>query len=285
MLDLGNIAATALIFGGPYSNLQATVAMQARAQELGISADRVVCTGDIVAYCAEPAETIDLIQSWGIHVVMGNCEESLAFGEPDCGCGFEPDSSCSTLAVTWYQYADRHVTRAQRRWMQKLPRSIEFEMSGTRFKTVHASLSSINEFVFASGDTGAKLSQIREAGVDAMIGGHAGIPFGQRIDDNYWLNAGVIGMPANDAGNHGWYMLIEPADDGLNASWHRLDYDYAASLQSTMAAGMREYGEALGTGLWPSIDILPESEAQQTGQPLNLPPLHIQRHLTRKQNT
>ena len=276
MADIGNIAAKMLIFGGPYSNLQATIAMQARAQELGIPAGHVVCTGDIVAYCAEPAETIDLIQSWGIHVVMGNCEESLASSEPDCGCGFEAGSSCSALAVTWYQYADRRVTGAQRRWMENLPRSIEFEISETRFKTVHASLTSINEFVFASCDTDAKLSQIREAGVDVMIGGHAGIPFGQRIDDRYWLNAGVIGMPANDAGNHGWYMLIEPVGDGVDVSWHRLDYDYATSRQSTMAAGMREYGEALGTGLWPSIDILPETEAQQTGQPLNLPPLHIQ---------
>ena len=77
-----------LIFGGPYSNLQATIAMQARAAELEIPAKRTLCTGDIVAYCAEPAETIDLIRSWGIHVVMGNCEESLAFSEPDCGCGF-----------------------------------------------------------------------------------------------------------------------------------------------------------------------------------------------------
>lgn len=275
MADLGNIDAKTLIFGGPYSNLQATVAMQACAQDLEIPADRIICTGDIVAYCAEPVETIDLIQSWGIRVVMGNCEESLAFSEPDCGCGFEPDSSCSALAVTWYQYADRQVTMAQRRWMQKLPRSIEFEMAGTRFKTVHASLSSINEFVFASSDTAAKLAQVREAGVDVMIGGHSGIPFGQRVDDKHWLNAGVIGMPANDAGSHGWYMLIEPVDDGVDISWHRLDYDYATSQHSTVAAGMHEYGEALGTGLWPSIDVLPETEAQQTGHPLNLPPLHI----------
>jgi len=264
-----------LIFGGPYSNLQATIAMQARASELEIPANRTLCTGDIVAYCAEPAETIDLIRSWGIHVVMGNCEESLAFSEPDCGCGFEPGSSCSTLAVTWYQYADRRATTEQRRWMQQLPRSIEFEMIGTRFKVVHASLLSINEFVFASSDASAKVAQISEAGVDVIIGGHSGIPFGQRLDNKLWLNAGVIGMPANDGGNHGWYMLIDPVDDGLDVSWHRLDYDHSASQQSTIAAGMQEYGQALGSGLWPSIDILPETEARQTGQPLNLPPLRI----------
>ena len=275
MTDLGNRAGPMLIFGGPYSNLQATIAMQARAAELEIPASRTLCTGDIVAYCAEPAETIDLIRCWGIHLVMGNCEESLAFGEADCGCGFKPGSSCSMLAVTWYQYADSRVTRDQRHWMQQLPRSIEFEMAGTRFKVVHASLPSINEFVFASSDASNKVTQIREAGVDVIIGGHSGIPFGQRIDNKTWLNAGVIGMPANDGNSHGWYMLIEPVDDGLDVSWHRLDYNHSASQQSTIAAGMQEYGLALGSGLWPSTDILPETEARQTGQPLNLPPLRI----------
>jgi predicted phosphodiesterase len=275
MINLGNVTGRMLIFGGPYSNLQATIAMQARASELEIPAECILCTGDIVAYCAEPAETIDLIRSWGIHVVMGNCEESLAFSEPDCGCGFEPGSSCSTLAVTWYQYADRRVTTEQRRWMQQLPRSIEFEMAGTRFKVVHASLPSINEFVFASSDASAKMTQIRQAGVDVIIGGHSGIPFGQRLDNKLWLNAGVIGMPANDGGNNGWYMLIDPVDDGLDVSWHNLDYDHSASQQSTIAAGMQEYGQALVSGLWPSIDILPETEARQTGQPLTLPPLRI----------
>lgn len=275
MSDLGNILDKLLIFGGPYSNLAATVAMQRRARELGIGADRVICTGDLVAYCAEPDQTLELIRDWGIHVVMGNCEESLAFSEPDCGCGFEVDSSCSTLAITWYRYADRRVMAAQRRWMQSLPRQIDFEMSGTRFKTLHGSLSSINEFVFASQDAARKQAQIRQAGVEVIVGGHCGIPFGQRIDNCYWLNAGVIGMPANDGGSHGWYMLIDPEDSALSVSWHRLEYDHETSRQSTIAAGMPEYGRALTSGIWPSMDVLPETERQQAGQPLNLPPLQI----------
>lgn len=276
MSDLGNILDRLLIFGGPYSNLAATVAMQRRAQDLGIGADRVICTGDLVAYCAEPDQTLELIRDWGIQVVMGNCEESLAYSEPDCGCGFEAGSSCSTLALTWYQYADRRVTAEQRRWMQSLPRYIDFEMSGTRFKTVHGSLSSINEFVFASQDAVFKQAQIRQAGVDAIIGGHSGIPFGQRIGDCCWLNAGVIGMPANDGGSHGWYMLIEPRDSTLHVSWHRLEYDHETSRLSTIDAGMSEYGQALASGIWPSMDILPETERRQAGQPLDLPPVYIQ---------
>jgi len=275
MTDLGNIEETMLIFGGPYSNLAATTAMQARAGDIGIPAERIICTGDVIAYCGEPVETLDLIRDWGIHVVMGNCEESLAHGEPDCGCGFEVDSDCSVLAITWYEYANRRVTNSQRRWMQTLPRNIDFAMSGARMRAIHASLTSINEFVFASSDPDTRLGQMREAGVDAVIGGHSGIPFGQNIEERYWLNAGVIGMPANDAGRHGWYMLLEPRCDGIDVSWHRLDYDHPTSRKTTIEAGMSAYGQALADGLWPNIDILPETEARQTGQPLHLPPLRI----------
>lgn len=275
MTDVARFDAPLLIFGGPYSNLAATRAMQSRALELGIPASRVICTGDVIAYCAEPVETLDLIRDWGIGVVMGNCEESLANGEEDCGCGFEADSECSILAVTWYEYANRRVSKAQRQWMRNLPRSIDFVMAQTRFRVIHASLDSINEFVFASSDQQNRQAQIHDAGVGAVIGGHSGIPFGQQLGEGFWLNAGVIGMPANDGGNHGWYMLLEPRGDSVEASWHRLNYEHARSSSSTIAAGMRAYGEALSTGLWPSVDILPETEIDQTGQPLQLPSLRI----------
>ena len=272
---LGNIAQKLLVFGGPYSNLAATRALQFCATELDIPAERIICTGDIVAYCAEPEQTVDLIQQWGIQVVMGNCEEALASSKPDCGCGFAADSSCATLADTWFRYADRRVTIAQRRWMQNLSRSIEFRAGAKSFKVVHGSLSSINEFVFASSDAQTKLAQIRKADVDVVIGGHCGIPFGQDLDNLFWLNAGVIGMPANDGSSHGWYMLIDPVADAVKVSWHRLDYDHTTSRRTTIAAGMTEYGHALVDGYWPNIDILPPAESRQSGQPLDLLPLHI----------
>ena len=276
MSNLGTIDDAMLLCGGPYSNLAATRALQARARALGIAPGRVICTGDVIAYCGEPCETLDLVRDWGVHLVMGNCEESLAFGEDDCGCGFEAGSECSLLAVTWYDYANRRVTPVQREWMRSLPRAIEFTMQGRRFGVTHASLDSINEFVFASSDAEPRLGQMRAAGLDAVIGGHSGIPFGQRLEERYWLNAGVIGMPANDGGAHGWYMLLQPRDGGIEASWHRLEYDFETSRDSTIAAGMSAYGEALASGLWPSIDILPEAEARQTGYPLDPPPLFIE---------
>ena len=60
-LDLGELDGPVLIFGGPYSNLHATKALKAEAEKLGIPADRVLCTGDVVAYAAAPDATTELI--------------------------------------------------------------------------------------------------------------------------------------------------------------------------------------------------------------------------------
>lgn len=275
MMNLGKLDSTVLLFGGPYSNLAATSAMRARARQLGIGPEHIICTGDLVAYCAEPRQTLELIRDWGISVVMGNCEEALAFDEDDCGCGFEPDSSCSVLAITWYEYASRYVNQAQRLWLRELPPAIDFELGDSRFRVIHGSLHSINEFVFASSDRAAKQHQLEQAEVDVIVGGHCGLPFGQRLEAGFWLNAGVIGMPANDGSPGVWYMLLDPVETGVEVSWHRLEYDYGQSHRSTRAAGMVEYGQALRDGFWPNMDILPPPEREQRGRPLELPSLKI----------
>ena len=265
-LDLGKIDGRMLIFGGPYSNLAATRAIQARAKSLNIPPERTLCSGDLVAYCAEPVETIDLIRDWGIPVVMGNCEESLAADADDCGCGFDEGSACSVLSVAWFQYANALVKKEQRRWMADLPRSISFQYAGFACQVIHAGVSSINQFIFESDSLVDKSVQIRQAGADVIIGGHSGIPFGQKVEAGYWLNAGVIGMPANDGSADTWYMLLDADSQGAVASWHRLSYAIEPGRQNTLAAGMVEYAQALADGLWPSLDVLPDWERQQQGR-------------------
>ena len=275
-MNIGEINDRLLIFGGPYSNLAATQAMQATAMALEIPATHTICTGDLVAYCAEPVQTVDLIRDWGIHVVMGNCEESLGIEADDCSCGFDPGSVCSELSVTWYQYASQKMKSDQRQWMAVLPKFINFEMQGYQFKVIHAGVSNINQFIFPSTPAELKQVQIAEAGVDAVIGGHSGIPFGQLIGNKLWLNAGVIGMPANDGSRDGWYMLIEPETSGFKVSWHRLGYDAELSQHSTQLAGMVEYAQALTDGLWPSMDVLPPEEQSLQGQRLKPQVLEVQ---------
>src|SRR5580704_13106309 len=158
-----------MVFGGPYSNLEATRAVLDEAARLSISADRIICTGDVVAYGADAAATVDLIRDRVEHVVMGNCEQSLAAGSDDCGCGFPSGSSCERLSAAWFAYASRELNNDARSWMADLPRRIYVEIGGCRLAAIHGGVDMINRFIFASTATAIKLEEIRKAEVVGIM--------------------------------------------------------------------------------------------------------------------
>lgn len=269
-LNLGRLDGPLLLFGGPYGNLQATQAIRAESARHGITPDRVICSGDLTAYCAAPFETVELVRDWGIPVVMGNCEESLANNAADCGCGFDQGSVCATLATDWFGYTHRRITPVQRDWMRLLPRSIRFTLGAHSFLVVHGAPSLINRFVFPSTPQETKQSELRLAAASTVIGGHCGIPFGERVGRRFWLNTGVIGLPANDGTPDGWYLLLESAGHRISATWHRLHYDYQKAGRTMEALGLDSgYRQALSSGIWPSLDVLPSYERTRQGIPLD----------------
>jgi predicted phosphodiesterase len=274
-LNLGEFDSPVLIFGGPYSNLSATQAMLKEAERLSIPPERIICTGDIVAYAAEPEQTSNLIKKSSIHVVMGNCEESLAENSNDCGCGFEEGMLCSTLSEGWYRYAQSQVSESTRLWMKALPRTIRFSIHGHSCCVIHGGFNQINQFIFASSDIEIKRQQLLQAQTDIMIVGHCGLPFGQQIDDRLWLNAGVIGLPANDGTVEGWFMLMQPQQTQLKISWQRLGYDHHHCHQTMNQAGLKDYAKTITSGLWPSMDVLPPEEKLQQGKRLIFNNIHF----------
>jgi len=275
-LDLGPIEGPLLLFGGPYSNLQATQAMRRETERIGIPPSRVICTGDIVAYCAEPDAVVREIRDWGVTVVMGNCEESLATDSPDCGCGFEDGTACSLLSDSWYRFSTQNTGDGHRNWMGELPRSVRFNLADHTFLVVHGAPSSINRFIFESTPAAEKTRELKRADTDVVIGGHCGIPFGQRVGEKFWLNSGAIGMPANDGSRDGWYLLLNPIDGGIRAGWQRLRYDWHRAQLAMRQAGLANgYADTLGTGLWPSMDVLPDDERSRQGKALDPMPLML----------
>ncbi len=276
VLDIGTIEDPLIIFGGPYGNLQATRAMLDEADALSVPATRVICNGDLVAYCAQPAETVELIRSSGIRVMQGNCEQSLAQGSMDCACGFEAQSACALLAQAWYPFCAERLGAETTRWMGELPAHIRFSMAGRSYYLVHGGVSAVNLFVHASTAVALKRRELDLCDADVVIGGHAGIPFWALLDGRYWLNSGVIGMPANDGTRDGWYLLLTPEAQGVRCNWYRLVYDaeeaYAAMLEAGRSDG---YATALLTGLWPSMDSLPAVERWLRGKAITLSTLSI----------
>lgn len=275
LLDLGEVNQPLMIFGGPCSNLQATEALLEIAEREGFHPDRVICTGDLVAYCADPTATVNRIRDSGVHVVLGNCEQSLGSDADDCGCGFSESSSCDLLSQKWYRFARQHVDADARRWLGSRPSNIRFRMNNRTMMVVHGSFSEINQFVFPATDIGLKESELEAANADAIIGGHCGVPFSQKVGQRLWHNAGIIGVPANDGTSKVWFSTFEPQADSIRVSHRSLDYDFhtaaARMLKSDLA---HAYAETLVSGIWPADDIMPAQDRSQRGVAIHESQLH-----------
>ena len=264
-----------MVVGGPYSNLRATEAAIAEADRLGIAPARVIVTGDVVAYCAEPEATAQAVAAWGCHTIQGNCEQQIAAGADDCACNFEDGSACDLLAKGWYPFAAARVSDAMRRWMGDLPETATFTLGGLRFRVIHGAVSSVNRWVFAS-QTGDIADECRLADADVLITGHCGIPFIAPSGRQTWFNAGVVGMPANDGTPDVWYGLITPSERGVVLSTHRLTYDHHGAAAAMRRLGYANgYARTLVTGVWPSLDVLPPAERAATGSRLKTQQLEV----------
>ena len=258
-----------LIFGGAYGNLQATQAVLQEGARRGISAANIICTGDLVAYCGKPRETIALVRDTGIHVVMGNCDEQLGDGAGDCACGYTPGSTCDFLSAQWFAYANSQLTVDDRSYLRSLPKRLDVIIGGFRFAVIHGGVSVINAYVFRSTPVEVLSDELALAGVDGVIGGHSGLPFARVACGKLWLNAGVVGLPANDGTPRVWYSVLTAAADGVEVQLCALKYDFAAAQADMAAAGLPSaYREALASGIWPSNDVLPEFERTLQGTAL-----------------
>jgi predicted phosphodiesterase len=258
-----------MVFGGPYSNLEATQAVLDEATRLSISADRIICTGDVVAYGADAVATVDLVRDRVGHVVMGNCEQSLAAGSDDCGCGFPTGSSCERLSAAWFAHASRELNADARAWMADLPRRINLELGGCRLAVIHGGVNIINRFIFSSTATAIKIGELRTTGADGIVAGHCGLPFTQVINGQLWHNAGVIGMPPNDGTPRVWFSLLSVEADRIVIEHRPLNYDYTAAAAKIRGARLpEEYAASLETGLWTTCDVLPSKEIPDRGVPL-----------------
>jgi predicted phosphodiesterase len=235
----------------------------------GFTPDRILCTGDVAAYCADPQACADLLREAGVHVVKGNCEEAFGSRADDCGCGFDEGSTCDQLSARWFAYAEEQLDDTACAWMASRPDAITFTMAGRRFRAVHASATSNNQFVFASTPESEKRRQLDIAEADAILCGHSGLPFTQRIGDCVWHNAGVIGMPANDGTPRTWFSVLTPGADGIRFSHQALRYDHHTAARRMANRGLpAEYSSCLVSGLWDNCDILPEAETLAQGMPI-----------------
>lgn len=269
--DLETFTKPVLICGGAYGNLQALEALADLQSGLGISDNHVIHSGDAVAYCADTEASVQFLAARRWHAISGNVEEQIVLGGADCGCGYEQGSACDAASVRWYAHAVATLSAGSRQWMTDLPAHLTFSIGGISVRVVHGAVQQTNRFMFDSLSDAGFEQELDKAGVDLVIAGHAGIPFTRIIGNRCWHNSGALGMPANDGTSRVWASVLTPQPDGLSITHHAIGFDASTAATRIRTQGLPYgYADSLESGLWPSLDVLPDYERSTTGQALPL---------------
>ena len=268
---IGTLNGPILAFGGVYSNFQALEELHKIAGALNIPASNIICTGDVVGYCAEPEACVQFVKEWGIHCIAGNVEIQIREGQEDCGCDFNTGGRCDTFSRQWYPYALQAMSRDSLEWMNELPDFIRFQYQQQEGLVVHGSYFHTSEFIFDSTPWDIKANNFAETQSQLILAGHCGLPFHSIREKHYWLNPGVIGMPANDGTTRVWYMVLDDQQpEGIQYRHEAFIYDHSSASQQMLEKKLPvEYAETLRSGKWDNCEILPEKETQQQGLALS----------------
>lgn len=262
---IGKLSGKILIFGGVYSNYQALIALIAFAEKENILPENIICTGDIVAYCAAPEKCLQTIKDWGIHTVLGNVEIQLRDDETDCGCNFNDNSRCDIFSKQWFPFAQQNTSEASKKWLESIPDHILFDYGDKKCLVLHGNLLETSGYVFRSTAWQTKLQNIEAANVDVILGGHSGLPFASKENGKYWLNSGVIGMPANDGKTNVWCMIMNDAP--FDYQHISIEYDFETAANQMEENGLpKAYSETLKSGIWDNCEILPDEETAAQGK-------------------
>ena len=263
---LGNISGKVLLFGGVYSNLQALEALKQIAEKENIAPENCICTGDIVGYCAQPEETVQLFKLWGAKSIVGNVEIQLRENAADCGCDFREGSRCDGFSQLWYPYAQSKLSTNSLEFLNTLPNNLQFTYAKKEVTVVHGSYFNVSEFIFKSTPWAIKKPNFKATKATVLIAGHCGLPFHHQKEEKIWLNPGVIGMPANDGTPLVWYAILEDTDDDFNFTHKTLTYNYKLTSK-LMQNGLlpEEYSRTIVTGIWDNTEILPPIETGLQG--------------------
>ena len=206
------------------------------------SVDAIWHLGDTVGYGPEPQAVVDRLSGAGAIGVRGNHDDACAGG--DCIEFFNPDGYAAAI------WTRAHIDGPTRRYLTDLPERRVLEEWD--FTLVHGSPSDpIWEYIDSTAVAAANLAAFETT---YCLVGHTHVPQAFRespggmkavhlgrlgrlaLDDRRLiLNPGSVGQP-RDGDPRSSYLLIDT--DAGHATWHRVEYDIAATQAAIAAAGL-----------------------------------------------
>ncbi len=230
-----------------HSNKEAADAVFAHIRAQGIQS--MICLGDIVGYGPDPEHCVDLVRGHAEVTVMGNHDEALFHDAAD----FNPharlaiDWTRDRLRPRWWNSSER---KSRWRWLSQLPH----QHTIGRSSFVHGSTRDpVREYVLSTDGflNPAKLRGIFDSFEGVAFCGHTHHPGIHSEDLRFQglegadeltvqlpvgekriVNVGSVGQP-RDGDNRACYAVV--TEEAV--TWHRVAYDYRATMDKILATG------------------------------------------------
>ena len=145
--------------------------------------EHIYCLGDLVAKGAEPKECVELIKKNCEVVIKGNCDDVVA-------------QNNETLEHKWNR---KQIGEENAQYLNNLPLSYDFLLSGLKVRLIHASPNSIYESINyydieeSLNDSIKSMFKFKDGyKPDIVIFGHIHSPFVYRLDKKMLLNPGSV---------------------------------------------------------------------------------------------
>ncbi|MGG1551440.1 metallophosphoesterase family protein [Paenibacillus ferrarius] len=228
-----------------HGNLPALEAVLADIKQRGVS--RIVCLGDLVGKGPDSAAVVDLLQTVCETVVQGNW---------DLGITLPQDKPAG-------QWQQKQLGAERLRYLQELPFSVDFSLSGKRFRLFHASAVSVYHRVKRKSPKKDRLAMFHNTEMtgdgplpDIVGYGDIHIPYlltmknpsetqapAKSHEGLMLFNVGSVGVPY-DGIPQASYCIVEGVRDftmppsGFSIQFVRIPYDIERAVQLAVDAKM-----------------------------------------------
>lgn len=189
----------------------------------GLSADAVLCAGDIVGYGAFPNECCSAVERLRAISVAGNHDRAAVSRDVS---GMNPYAAAAAL------WTADHLDDRSKAFLSTLGPSARFDAESMRVAVFHGSPTDPDEYVEEEDVTEALLD---ESDCDVVVMGHTHRPYTRRFDRGLVVNPGSVGQP-RDGEPRGSFAIIDT--ETLECETVRFEYPIQEAGDSIRSAGL-----------------------------------------------
>jgi protein phosphatase len=151
--------------------------------------DQLWVLGDLVNYGPQPGEVISFVRKHAAHVVRGNHDHCVGFGEmPCCSPRFRE------MAETTWRYTAAVLNEEDKHYLQSLPLYVDVWVGKMRCRLCHAPAS---DPPLTNGQSRVEQldDECRRVGAEVLLVGGGHECFGRKVGSMLLANPGSLGQP------------------------------------------------------------------------------------------